>query len=604
MFIELGIVIWWLIVGVIVYHHFLYPMMLNLLVKRSAESEDLTQESLDYLPSISVVIPCYNEADVIAEKMRNFSFIDYPADRLDVILVNDGSTDATQEIIEKTIHEPELSQVNFILVDNKINRGKVTALNETLKTLNQGIVVLSDTSALISVDAFKRIAQHFQAQSVGVVCATYQFLNETSKGEARYWQYQRGLKSKESATGSTLGAHGALYAFRALSNIQLPSDTINDDFVLPMRIVQQGFRCVYDTQIVAVELEEASSGQDQARRQRIAAGNLQQAIRLSPLLHPRFGWVAVNFFSGKWLRAFMPFLLVALLVMSSIFQSVSTLIGIVFVAQALVYALALVRHYTAQLSWPRAIDVIYYLVSGYVASLLGGIHYLVNPQHFESWKRISDEPSANTYMPASTLILKRGFDVLVALVGLFLTLPLWPLLALAIRLESRGPVFFKQLRVGRSMPRMTELFYMIKFRTMAVNAEEISGAVWATENDPRITRVGRFLRKSRLDELPQLLNVLSGEMSLVGPRPERPSISRDLDAAIPYYAERTFYVSPGITGFAQVNQGYDTNLDDVKSKLLYDHAYAVSLSSVSAWIRMDIFVMFKTVWVMVAGRGQ
>jgi lipopolysaccharide/colanic/teichoic acid biosynthesis glycosyltransferase len=187
---------------------------------------------------------------------------------------------------------------------------------------------------------------------------------------------------------------------------------------------------------------------------------------------------------------------------------------------------------------------------------------------------------------------------------LLVTLPLWPFIALAIKLESKGPVLFRQTRIGRALPDRTEIFEMLKFRTMAVNAEAATGAVWASSNDPRVTRMGKFMRKTRIDELPQLLNVLRGDMSLVGPRPERPGIGRDLDRAIPYYSERTYFVTPGVTGLAQVNQGYDTCLDDVKSKLLYDHAYALALSNPIAWLRMDLHIAFKTIWVMVAGRGQ
>ncbi|WP_253938743.1 sugar transferase [Hahella sp. HN01] len=212
--------------------------------------------------------------------------------------------------------------------------------------------------------------------------------------------------------------------------------------------------------------------------------------------------------------------------------------------------------------------------------------------------------SPTNYIPATTLAAKRCFDIAVSLLGLALSAPVWPLLILAIRLDSKGPALFRQLRVGRATPTYTELFYMIKFRTMRVDAEKETGAVWATRNDPRVTRVGRFLRKTRLDELPQLLNVLRGEMSIVGPRPERPGISNNLDRAIPYYIERTYFVTPGITGMAQVRQGYDACLEDVKNKIGYDHAYSLCLSSFSSWLKTDIEIILLTFWVMIRGRGQ
>lgn len=208
------------------------------------------------------------------------------------------------------------------------------------------------------------------------------------------------------------------------------------------------------------------------------------------------------------------------------------------------------------------------------------------------------------YAPRRVRRAKRAADVAGALAGLALTLPLWPLIALAIRLDSRGPILFRQLRVGETGPDRTRLFRMIKFRTMRVDAEARSGAVWATRGDPRITRVGAVLRRSRLDELPQLLNVLAGEMSLIGPRPERPGFVHRLETAIPFYAERVVGVRPGITGLAQVNQGYDASLDDVRTKLLYDHAYGLALSRLGSWIRMDAGVVWRTFVVMARGRGQ
>ncbi|WP_315983387.1 sugar transferase [Aliamphritea spongicola] len=165
-------------------------------------------------------------------------------------------------------------------------------------------------------------------------------------------------------------------------------------------------------------------------------------------------------------------------------------------------------------------------------------------------------------------------------------------------------MIFRQLRIGHAEANFTHLFWMFKFRTMRVDAEATSGAVWATKGDPRVTALGRFLRKTRLDELPQLFNVLRGDMSLIGPRPERPGFYQKLETAIPFFAERTFGLKPGITGLAQVNQGYDRDIEDVRSKVGYDHAYALSLSNFMTWLGTDLRIMVQTVVVMVCGRGQ
>ncbi|MEF1290586.1 sugar transferase [Vibrio sp. M260118] len=211
---------------------------------------------------------------------------------------------------------------------------------------------------------------------------------------------------------------------------------------------------------------------------------------------------------------------------------------------------------------------------------------------------------SNVSTHISIWLAKRLFDLFGALFGLLLLLPVMPFIALAIKLSSPGPVFYKQLRVGKSTPEKMVFFEIIKFRTMYQDAEQRTGAVWATENDPRITPVGSFLRKTRLDEIPQLINVVMGDMSLIGPRPERPSFYSKLENAIPYFADRTYGVMPGITGLAQVNQGYDTCIDDVRKKVGYDHSYALSLCSLKSWLTMDMSIITKTIVVMFDGRGQ
>ena len=208
------------------------------------------------------------------------------------------------------------------------------------------------------------------------------------------------------------------------------------------------------------------------------------------------------------------------------------------------------------------------------------------------------------FIPASVVVGKRILDIAMALIGLVLATPLWPLLALAIKLDSRGPAIFHQLRVGRMQPDHTALFEMLKFRTMRADAERTTGAVWARRHDPRVTRVGWFLRKTRLDELPQLINVLRGDMSMVGPRPERPGLYGRLNRAVPYFADRTVGLRPGLTGLAQVRQGYDTNIEDVRRKVGCDAAYAIRLTSFRGWIGTDLGIMLQTVAVMLTGRGQ
>jgi lipopolysaccharide/colanic/teichoic acid biosynthesis glycosyltransferase len=145
---------------------------------------------------------------------------------------------------------------------------------------------------------------------------------------------------------------------------------------------------------------------------------------------------------------------------------------------------------------------------------------------------------------------------------------------------------------------------MMKFRSMRSDAEARTGAVWATKRDPRVTRVGAFLRKTRLDELPQLINVLMGDMAIIGPRPERPGFYRRLEREIPFFADRTAGLRPGITGLAQVRQGYDSCIADVRRKVAFDHAYAMTLTDLRAWAAADVSIAFRTLAVMAGARGQ
>ncbi len=191
------------------------------------------------------------------------------------------------------------------------------------------------------------------------------------------------------------------------------------------------------------------------------------------------------------------------------------------------------------------------------------------------------------------LVLKRLVDMVGAAVGLLVCAPLMALIALAVKLDSRGPIFYAQERLGR----FGDVFKMRKFRTMRVDAEA-DGPVWAARGrDPRVTPLGRILRRTHLDELPQLLNVLRGEMSLVGPRPERPCFVEKLDRAIPRYDQRLL-VKPGITGLAQVHYRYDQTVADVKRKLRFDLLYVRRMC-----LLLDARILAWTVLVVVSGRG-
>jgi len=218
-------------------------------------------------------------------------------------------------------------------------------------------------------------------------------------------------------------------------------------------------------------------------------------------------------------------------------------------------------------------------------------------------------------LPAETLyllgLLHRGLNILIALIGLILALPLMLIVAVGVKLTSRGPVLYTQTRVGLNRRRFAagaadrqpdcggKPFTMYKFRSMRVASDAgPSSQVWATADDPRITRFGRFIRLYRLDELPQLVNVLLGDMDIVGPRPEQPAIFAQLRDQITGYTDRQ-RVRPGITGWAQINLHYDTSLEDVRRKLALDLEYISRRS-----IREDLRIMLRTLPVMAGKFGS
>jgi sugar transferase (PEP-CTERM system associated) len=192
------------------------------------------------------------------------------------------------------------------------------------------------------------------------------------------------------------------------------------------------------------------------------------------------------------------------------------------------------------------------------------------------------------------VLLQSVYSMTIAFVGALVTLPIMALVAMVVKLSSSGPALYRQRRVGKNdVP-----FMLYKFRSMYTDAEAESGAVWAKKDDPRITPVGRWLRRLRLDELPQLFNVLKGDMSVVGPRPERPEFVAELERRIPYYRQR-HCIKPGITGWAQINHKYGDTIEDTVIKLEYDLYYIKNLTPA-----LDAFIMFHTAKVMLLSRGS
>ncbi len=587
----------WLSSAAVIHHHVTYPLSLSL-----AKPGKNLPKVASYTPSVTVIIPAYQEADVIAAKIKNLAGIDYPAAELIIEIHCDGCTDGTETIARSAIEDFAADrQINVIV--HCENRGKIAVINEAIGAATSGIVILTDASASFHPDAIAQLVSHFAHDNVAAVGAIYDCEKNGSDGEKRYWRFQNKLRLAEASLDSALGLTGALYAFRRSLFTPLEADTINDDFVLPMRMATHGRRVIIDSKVLVSEMERTAPGQEFSRRIRIGAGNFQQMLRLHRLANPVRPYLAYCFISGKAMRASMAFLMGCALFSNLYLADGSTLFSATLCGQLALYLCAVVSLLTPVERRRTPFAQLATLVSGHAATLLGILNY-VRGRYASKWIRASShDADRELYGSAAVRIAKRISDVVLGLM-LFTVLAILLIpIAIAIKLDSKGPIFYRQLRVGKQLSNRTDLFHLIKFRTMRTDAEA-TGASWATKKDPRITRIGNFMRKTRLDELPQAFNVLRGDMAMIGPRPERPQFFANLEGNIPLYIERTFGILPGITGLAQVRQGYDETVEDVRSKVGWDHAYAARIDNFWSWLKTDFFIAWETIVVMVRGRGQ
>ncbi|WP_034832339.1 glycosyltransferase family 2 protein [Endozoicomonas numazuensis] len=382
---------------IVIYHHVGYPVALKWLAKRGQTTpppyyhRHYRISPLDHmLPRICLIMPAHNEAAVITDKIHNLGAIDYPENKLKIIIVCDGCTDDTAELSRRAASQIENCHLDIEVVEKPQNCGKVAVLNEAISLCQCDVVALSDISALLSTDSLLIAAAQLSYEETGVVCGSYHFFHSLSVGEQAYWRYQRQIKTQESSLGATLGVHGAFYAFRRRLFEELPPDTINDDFTLPVSIVMQGYQCLYDERIMAVELEQACNEMDFSRRKRIAAGNVQQAIRHIGLLHPRFGRIAFNFFSGKFLRPLMPVFFTLVLLSSALLIKHYPIFIPIFIAQLAVYIFTVFFIlFKKQPNWKLA-RIVYYIMSGHIAMAIGLVRYLTGLESGQ-WKKVTSK---------------------------------------------------------------------------------------------------------------------------------------------------------------------------------------------------------------------
>ena len=605
---ALSAAIFWLACGLVVYHHIVFPLLMRYgarLIRAFREPQSIIPEiprNKD-LPSITIIVPAYNEERFIAGKIKNLNALNYPKAKLKIIVASDGSTDKTVAKARKAIAQCKKNKIE--LCAYRENIGKSAVLNKVMGSVDSDIVIFSDVSSRVERDILKRFAGHFADPEVGVVCGAYMLDAPAHNGEGAYWDFQIALKRDESTVAEIMGAHGAFYGIRHNAFEPLEEGTINDDFIIPMKVVAKGYRSIYDPAIQVREIEATDFAKDFKRRLRLSQGNMQQLLGLTELFSLKRPAIAFVFASGKGLRALVPFLLAIMVVTSFVLTMLGeAFYGLPLTGLAILMALGLMQLQDSLNCLPKRLHAIAYLATGHMAGLIGSSLYLL--QMTQHYKTTTSEKAALPlgFISPAAGTAKRSFDIVVAGFVFVMFAVLFPFIALAIKWDSQGPVFSRQLRVGTRTPTQTKLFMLIKFRTMSYDAEQETGAVWAQRNDARVTRVGQLLRKTRLDEIPQCLNVLQGDMSIVGPRPERPVFFAHLEKEIPYYSERTYGIRPGITGLAQVTVGYDECVEDVRQKVLHDHVYATRLGRLIEWMQTDLSICFRTFAVVVLGKGQ
>lgn len=325
-------IIFWACVGGVFYAYVGYPLVL--LAASRAFGRDPVPPQADQLPTLSLLICAHNEEDVIGQRIENALAMDYPRDRLEIVIASDGSSDRTVEIARGYLAR------GVRVLDFRERGGKSATLNAAFPHLRGDVVLLSDSNTFTEMSAARMLVRWFVDPAVGVVCGRL-VLTDPSTGanaDGAYWRYETFLKRKEARLGALLGANGAIYAIRRGLFVPLRPDTIVDDFVLPLLArLRGGCRIVYDTDAVAHEESAPDTAGEFRRRARIGAGAFQAVGMLWPVLDPRHGWLAFCFLSHKLMRWACPFFMIGALV-TSLLLSASPLYLAALGGQTLFYA--------------------------------------------------------------------------------------------------------------------------------------------------------------------------------------------------------------------------------------------------------------------------
>lgn len=378
-FVSVLQILFWFSALTVVYTYIGYPLVITALarlVKRPVHVAPI-------VPSVSMVIPAYNEARVIAQKLENSLALDYPSDKLEILVISDGSTDETNQIVAR------YADKGVRLLFEPARRGKIAALNRAVPFTSGDIVVFSDANAMLAPTALRYLVRNFADQRVACVGGEKRVGGDRSisaRGESAYWRYESHLKRCDSAVGSAMGVAGELFAVRRECYTHVEEDSLIEDFVLSLRLVQAGWRVVFEPQAVAWEQSSPSLTGEWQRRTRIAAGGFQAMVRLKGMLNPSLGLSVFQYLSHRVIRWLAPFFMIAVLVTSIALWSFP-LYRWILVAQALFYLAALAGYLLVRMGiyW-RPLQMVFYFCFTNVAALAGFYRYVTRSQPV-TWKK-------------------------------------------------------------------------------------------------------------------------------------------------------------------------------------------------------------------------
>ncbi len=366
----------WISTFMVLYTYAVYPITLLFIRKNRKEAQ--AASDCENFPMVSVLVCAHNEEKIIREKIGNLLALDYPKQKIEILIASDGSFDATDAIIS------EYREKGVKLVRMGTRCGKVNALNKTIPQAEGEIIVLSDANTIYKSDAVREIVRPFSNPVIGCVCGELIFQNdagnEVSNLEGVYWRYEQFMKVIEGANGALLGANGGIYAIRKKLFEPLPANTIVDDFVLPMKILEKRYKVVYEASAIAYEETSKKIIQEMERRIRIGAGDFQALLFTWRILNPLRGFPAFAYLSHKVIRWFAPFFMIFAFV-SNMALLENGFYGTMFIIQCVFYGLAIASRMLAKIGVNiKLLGLPYYFVSMNIALFLGFIRFCTNSQ--------------------------------------------------------------------------------------------------------------------------------------------------------------------------------------------------------------------------------